>query len=406
MKRIHIVLRLFFIFVVLSAFVFIAPGEAQKPKVIKVGGIFDMTGGTSDVGKEYAQGAIDAARYINEHGGVHGIPIELLANDYGYKIPEAVKTYKNLRDAHNVQIIQGWGTGDTEALSKTINEDKVVYMSASYSSHLNDPSKTPYNFFVGTSYSDAIRMAMKYVKETITEHFPEAKGRRPRVVFIYPDVGYGRAPIPAGKAFAQELGIDIGPDQNVALTALDATSQLLSMKGFDPDWAWVGGTTMSTATILKDAAKLGLRTKFIINNWGFDENLPKLAGPAADERAYGMVPFAFWGENVPGMKPIMEAHRKYHPNDKHTIRYVQGWTTMMVMWAALKRVKGDYTGPNIKAALETLRNFDTGGLCAPITFTPDDHRPNVKEKIYKVSKGKLVFVKDVEIAREKRFLGW
>ena len=35
------------------------------------------------------------------------------------------------------------------------------------------------------------------------------------------------------------------------------------MKKFNPDWAWIGGTAASTAVIIKDAAKLGLTTKFI-----------------------------------------------------------------------------------------------------------------------------------------------
>ena len=89
-----------------------------------------------------------------------------------------------------------------------------------------------------------------------------------KVVFIYPDHPYGKNPIPAGKDYAKKLGLQIGPDEIVNLRAIDATSQLLNMKKFDPDFAWIGGTTPSTAVIIKDAAKHGLRTKFMINCWG------------------------------------------------------------------------------------------------------------------------------------------
>ena len=108
------------------------------------------------------------------------------------------------------------------------------------------------------------------------------------------------------------------------------------MKKFNPDFAWIGGTAASSAVIIKDAAKLGLTTKFITNVWGFNENLVKLAGDAAKERAYGMVPFTMWGDDVPGMKPVMEMHKKNHPNDTHIEPYIQGWISMMVMWEALK----------------------------------------------------------------------
>lgn len=368
--------------------------EGFAAKEILVGGIFDTSGPTSDVGKEYAQGCIDAADYINKHGGVRGIKVKLIPNDYGYKIPKAIPLYNKYK-AMGIQIIQGWGTGDTNALKKFIQKDKIIYMSGSYDARLSNPKKTPYNFFAGTTYSDSIRMAMKFAKE---------QGAK-KVVFIYPDHPYGKAPIPAGKDMAKRLGLKVGPDQFVPLNAKDATSQLLSMKKFDPDWAWIGGTTASTAVIIKDAVKLGIRTKFIINVWGFDENLPKLAGSAANDRAYGVCPFAMWGDDVPGMEPIVEMHKKKHPHDTHTVRYVQGWTSMMVMWEGLKKAK-EFTGPAIKDALNTLRNFDTGGLCAPITFTPEDHRPNTELYIYKISNGKMVRIKKMSIERSKEFLGW
>ncbi|GBE15997.1 MAG TPA: ABC transporter substrate-binding protein [Proteobacteria bacterium] len=374
-----------------------APEKTVQP--ILVGGIFDTSGPTSGVGKDYAQGAVDAAEYINAHGGVNGRDIELIANDYGYKIPEAVSLYKTYKDK-GVFIIQGWGTGDTNALKEQVNKDKIVYMSASYDSLLNDPAKTPYNFYVGTSYGDAIRGAMQYISDSWTDSV-----RKPKVVFIYPDHPYGKNPIPAGKAMAEALGFDIGPDQFVPLNAKEATSQLANMKRFNPDWAWIGGTSPSAAVIIKDAAKLGLTTKFIINVWGFDENLTKMAGDAANGRTYGMGPFAMWGADVPGMKAPMEMAKSKNPDAVHTVHYIQSWTSMNVMWEAMKRAK-TLDGPGLKAALETLKDFDTGGLTAPITFTATDHRPNTTLNVNMINdEGKIELVKSITLERKPEWLG-
>ncbi len=385
----------FGIALVSALFVLSVTGLGVAKKYIPVGGIFDTTGPTAAVGKEYAQGAIAAAKYINDNGGVHGTPIKLIANDYGYKIPEAVSLYKKYKDM-NVPVIQGWGTGDTNALKSFITRDKIVYMSASYDANLDDPKKTPYNFFVMTSYSDCIRLAMQFIKDSWKESRP------PKVVFIYPDHPYGKNPIPAGKAMAKELGFEIGPDEIVGLRAIDATSQLLHMKKFNPDWAWVGGTSPSVAVILKDAAKLGLKTKFISNTWGVDESTPKIAGAAANDRAYVVTAEVPYGYDCPGMKPIL----KYAPPGPHLRHFVKGWVTMLVMWEGMKRVKGDVTGPKLKAALETLRNFSTGGLTPPITFTPTDHRPSTTVNIYRIHDGKFQFVRKASISRDPKYLGW
>jgi len=384
---------------VVAATVLLGAGAAPAADTIKIGGIFDITGATSDVGADYAVAAKDAVAYINANGGVNGKKLEMVANDYAYKIPDAVNLYKTYKD-EGIFLIQGWGTGDTNALKEMANADQIIYMSASYDSALTDPAKTPYNFFVGTSYGDSIRAAMQFVKDTWTD-----KSRAPKVVFIYPDHPYGKNPIPAGKEMAKALGFEIGPDQDVSLKATEAVSQLTEMKKFNPDFAWIGGTVASTAVIVKDAAKLGLTTKFLINVWGFNENLVKLAGDAAKERVYGMVPFTMYGDDVPGMKPILEIHKKNHPNDSHIQPYIQGWTSMMVMWEAMKRAK-TMDSAGVKAALETIKDFDTGGLSAPITFTPTDHRPNTSLRIMTVNKdGKIVLVKQVGVERKPEWLG-
>ena len=48
----------------------------------------------------------------------------------------------------------------------------------------------------------------------------------------------------------------------------------------------------------------------------------------------------------------------------------------------------------MKDALETFKDFDTGGLTpAKITFTPTDHRPFMSVNIMEMQKGKLVIKK-------------
>ncbi len=375
-------------------------GTAFAADPILVGGIFDTSGGTADVGKDYAVGCRDAAAYINDNGGVNGRPIELLANDYAYKPDAAVALYKTYKDK-GVSIIQGWGTGDTNALKALVNRDKIVYISASYDSGIDDPATHPYNFFVGASYGEGIRAAMQFVKESWTD-----KTRPPKVVFMYPDHPYGKNPIPAGKEMAKTLGIEVGPDQSVPLNAIEANSQLMAVRDANADWAWLGGTSASCAVVLKDAAKLGLKTRFIANVWGFNENVLKLAAGAANDRSYGIAPFAFYGDDVPGMKKLEGTHTKLHAGDTHTVPYVQGWAAMMVMWEGLKKAK-TLDGPGIKAALETLKGFDTGGLVADtVTFTPTDHRPNTTVSIKRVdAAGKVVTVKTVTLERKPEWLG-
>jgi branched-chain amino acid transport system substrate-binding protein len=372
--------------------------QAQE---IKVGGLFDLTGITSDVGKPYAQGVQDGVAWVNANGGVNGKKVKLISVDYGYKIPEAVAAYKRLVADEKVVMINGWGTGDTLALKDLVNKDRIPYFSASFAGDLTDPAKTPYNFFVGPSYSDEIRAWLTWVKDDA-----KAKGRPPKVAFIYFDNAYGKAPIEAGRRFCKESGIELVDEEIVPGNFQDATSQLLNMKAKGAEYAYINITTTGVSLVLKGAKALGLTTKFGSNPYGFSESLPAVAREAA-EGVTGVMPHVPFGENVPGMARVLEFHKANHPNDTHDALYVRGWAYALTWTEALKRADkaGKLTGEGVKAAAETLENFDLGGLTSPVTYTPKDHRPSTKTPIYQVKGGKLVKIAEYDMPRKPEWLG-
>jgi len=398
--------------VLLGGFVF--PAIAAE---VKVGALNDMTGATSDVGKDYALGIGEAINYINDNGGVNGKNIKLYQFDYGYRVPEALTKYKLFKRLGCVAVL-GWGTGDTEALSPTVTQDKMPYVSASYSGHLTNPKKTPYNLFAATDYSTNARAAITAWFDTKWPKHADYGKRKPRFQCSYMFASpYSSAPIKAVKDQAQILGFDIGPDQDVSLFAIDTKSQVLAMKDFKPDLVWHGNTTMSVAATLRDAYALGLGADHIINNWGFDENLPRLAGEAA-EGAMGAAICAFYGEDVPLMDKVVAYGQKYNPGvprEKRLVRTIQAWANSLALWEALKRADkaGGLGGENIlKNGFETFRDVDIGLRVPPLTYTATDHRVAGKVPIYTIKGGKIELVVTVDLKSRwpekwaNEWIGW
>jgi branched-chain amino acid transport system substrate-binding protein len=400
-----------------ALFILFSLSTMAAAQEIKLGGIMDTTGATSDVGKDYAIGMEDAIKYINDNGGINGKLIKFTWFDYGYRIPEAITKYKLLTRL-GVVAIMGWGTGDTEALSPTVNKDKMPYVSASYSGHLTDPKKTPYNLFFSSDYSTNARSCLT---AWFDKKWPTKKDygkRKPRLACSYMfSSPYCSAPIKAIKDQAALLGFEVGPDQDVSLFALDTKSQIMALKKFQPDVVWHGNTTMSVSATIRDAYALGLGADHIINNWGFDENLPRLAGEAA-EGVMGATPCAFYGQPFKNMDVVVASAKKYSPGipqDKRLIRTVQAWGDALILWEAMKRADkaGDLTGEGImKKGFETLRNYDIGLGAAPITFTPTDHRPATGCLVQEWKGGKFQTVEAVDLKKrwpekwEKEWLGW
>ncbi|MDY6851963.1 MAG: ABC transporter substrate-binding protein, partial [Thermodesulfobacteriota bacterium] len=260
MKRISVLTAV----LCLSLFLVCSCGKKEEVKTIKIGNLAELSGPTSAVGAPYAEGIKTCVDYLNSKGGIAGRKLELLQVDYAYDVQKALTAYKRFK-TQGIVALQGWGTGDTEALVEFVAKDQIPSLSASYSAHLTDPKKAPYNFFIAPDYSTQLRAALKYLRDSWKESYS------PRVAFVYPDHPYGLSPIAAGKEYAKELGFEIVGDENVSLKAVDATTQLLSLQKKNPDFVWIGGTTPSTAVIMKDAKKLKMKTTFFVDIWGNDE---------------------------------------------------------------------------------------------------------------------------------------
>lgn len=393
---------------------------------IKVGSINDLTGATSDVGKDAALGIRECVTYMNDSGGINGKKIRLILQDYGYRIPEAHTLYKRFKDQEKISLLLQWGTGDTEALSPTVNKDQMVTISDSLSGHLCDPKKTPYNFIYSTDYSTNARAALTAWYEEVwkkSDKWKEAReaGKKPTLVCFYMFAApYASAPIKAIKDQAALLGIEVAKDQDVSLTALDAKSQVLGAKGENATVVWHGNTTMSVATAVKDAYALKLGADHIVNNWGFDKNLVRMTGEAG-EGVIGAAASAFFGDDVPYMDKVVEYAKKVNPGvpaEKRDIRTVQAWVKVSLACAGLQKAdkEGKLSGPSIKAALESLKDwypFDKANALGrpPTTITPTDHRPSAVATLYTIKDGKITFFNKINMKEKfpdkwESWLGW
>ncbi len=376
--------------------------NAAAADKIKWGVLIDLSGPTSDWGKNQVKGQLDAARWVNENGGINGKKLELIVIDDGYKVPRGVAGYKRLVDSEKVLGLYIQSTGTTMTLIKKIVKDGVVTIAASFTSKFQNPAKTPFSFFVSPSYGTMGRIAIKWIRDSWKD-----KSRNPKLCFLYPDNKYGRDILNVCKDYAKKIGVDVGPDQIINWPTKDATPQLMNMKRYNPDYAYITSTAMNGAVILKNAKALDIKTKFISNIRNFEETLIKLSGGAANG-TYGVHPIAPYGAQVPGMKKVVESHEKWHKGEVGTNVYVEGWVNILAVTHALRMADktGKLTPVGIREAFEQFKGFDTGGLAPPLTFTKTDHRASMAAKIYEVKNDKIEAITTwIDLPRDKTYFG-
>lgn len=411
------------------------PALAQQP--IPVGHLMDNSGATSDVGVPYGQGVADALAWRNQQGGVAGRRLAVSGFDYGYQAPRAVSQYQAWSQRERVVAIQGWGTADTEALVRFVTRDRIPYISASYSAALTDAGgrsgrqgveAAPYNFFYGPSYSDALRGMLQWAKQDW-----ERRGQqgRPRYVHMGANHPYPNSPKEAGEALARELGFEVLPAIQFALTPGDYTAQCLTLRSQGANYAYLGNTAGSNISVLRACQTAGVQVQFLGNVWGMDENAMKAAGTAANGVVFPVRTGVVWGGEAPGMTAINAISRVSDPTGTayRPVHYLAGACAAMLMAEAMETAAeggGQVTGERIRNGFYARQNWvprGFEGVCVPSTFTNEDHRGTMRVALYRaVVSGdtsqapiadlmragtmRLEPVATIDLDRRRDWLGW
>lgn len=360
-------------------------GGDASDGAIKIGAIFDITGPTSDVGKPYSEGIKAFVKSKNESGGIQGRQIELISDDYGYKVDRAEELYTQYVTQDNVIAFSGWGTGDTEALRGKITEDKIPFFSASYSIQLANPAETPYNFLFGTSYSDQLVIAQKWALE---DWASQGNSDAPKFAYLHHDSPFGKSPLPEGKAHAEANGVEaLGVPSPGGAT--DLTAQLTQIKDFGANYVFLQNVSSPASLAIRNAQEQGLDIQFVCLNWCANDLLIGLSSDAG-EGVVGAIPFAPPSSGAKGAKEALDYAAANDIKVADEILFVQGWWSMAILIEGMERAAKEgeeLTGEKIKTAMESISGFETGGVAAPITFSSTDHRGNKSLKMYRVESG-------------------
>ncbi|MFV1986701.1 MAG: ABC transporter substrate-binding protein [Gemmatimonadota bacterium] len=373
--------------------------EETDPRTgeIRIGAIFDLTGPTADVGTDYADAVRAWVDWTNGQGGIGGRQIDLIFQDYAYQVDRAEQLYSQFIQEGAV-VFMGWGTGDTEALVPRVAEDRIPFSSASLSHRLGDPAQAPYNFLTSISYSQQFMVTLDW----IAEDFAASGGAgHPVVALMHSASPFGLSPwVQLGEEYAEQAGIDVTLFE-MPRGATDYTAEMTRIRQSGAGYLVIQNTSGPASVAVRNARSLGLDVTIVCLNWCANSLLVDLAGEASDGVVGGM-PYPPPGADAPGLTDL-RAYLDSHGEDvaRRTNAYTQGWFTAAIFGEGIRRVieGGDpLTGENIRAALETITEFDTGDVTVPISFSPSNHRGANGMRMYRIVDGTWSPISDFMIA--------
>jgi branched-chain amino acid transport system substrate-binding protein len=321
---------------------------------IVLGGSIPMSGVFSFAGIAIDAGIKDYLAILNEQGGVKGRKVRYVPEDTAYKVDQSMAAYKRITSGNKVSLYYADSTGFVKAVNPELDRNGQILMTgASFAKELSDAGKYPMQFMVGPDYSEMVGILLRYIAQAK----PGAK-----IALVTSDTEFGRDPVEQARADAKKLGLAMAVEIVTPPGSVDVSAEVVKLRRADPDYTiFHGYVSAPIPEFINQAKSLGLKTQFMGTFWTMDKTTVMRMGANADG-FLGVMPYRYYDDE--SKAPMLERIRKMRPEYQAT-GYMQGFLAAMLLTEAAKRTLdagNELTGKNMKIALSSIRNFDTGGI--------------------------------------------
>jgi branched-chain amino acid transport system substrate-binding protein len=328
---------------------------------IVLGGSIPMTGVFAFAGIGIDAGIKDYVKMVNDAGGIKGRKIRYVPEDTGYKVDVSVAAFKKITSQNKVNLYYGDSTGFAKTINPELERNGNILMTgASFASELNDPVKYPHQFLVGPDYTEMFGILLNH----IAKEKPGAK-----VAFVYSDSEFGRDPIDKSEALAKKLGLSVPVKIMTPPGSVDVSTEVIKLRRAAPDYTIFHGYILAPIPeFITQGKQQGMTSKWMGTFWTMDSSTVMKMGEVGDG-FMGVMPYRYYYDTEKA--PMLEKIRALH-SDYQSTAYIQGFLASMLLVESAKRTLDagkPLTADNLKAALNSIKDFDTGGLIGvPITI--------------------------------------
>jgi branched-chain amino acid transport system substrate-binding protein len=331
-----------------------AKGAAPAEDIV-FGASVPLTGVFAFAGIAIDAGIKDYLAILNEGGGIKGRKVRYVAEDTAYKVDQSMAVFKKITSQNKVSLYYADSTAFVKAVNPELDRLGTILMTgASFAKEISDAQKYPMQFMVGPDYSEMVGILLQYIAKTK----PGA-----RIALVYSDTEFGRDPVEAARADVKKLGMTMAVEIVTPPGSVDVSAEVVKLRRADPDYTiFHGYVAAPIPEFINQAKSLGLKTAFMGTFWSMDNTTVMRMGPNVDG-FLGVMPYRYYYDTE-GKSPMLERIRKMRP-EYQTSGYMQGFLAAMLLTEAAKRTLdagNELNGKNMKIALSSIRNFDTGGI--------------------------------------------
>ncbi|MEW6480414.1 MAG: ABC transporter substrate-binding protein [Pseudomonadota bacterium] len=328
---------------------------------LRIGQPSGFTGSVAAGVKENTEGAQLYFDAVNAKGGVNGQKIELISVDDRFDPKVTVEVARDLITQKKVlALFLNRGTPHAQALMPLLAEYKVPLVAPSTGAMVLHAPVHPWVFNVRATYQrEAIRAIEHLAAIGMT-----------RLAVLETDDSFGAdAAAGAAKGFAEAKLSPVFqakfPRENPVFTDLAG-----QVKASGAQAVLIFGSAGNTANAVKALRTSGSRAQVVTLSNNASDGFIKLLG----EHGRGVIVTQVFPYERSVASPLIKEAMdlaKARGLDTVSPAMMEGFAAAKVMVEGLRRAGGSPTPEKLRDALESIRNYDMGGL--KLSYGPDNH---------------------------------
>ncbi|MEY2632484.1 MAG: hypothetical protein RIR00_1138 [Pseudomonadota bacterium] len=360
-----------------AAIALIGCGPKAEP-TIKIGHVAPMTGPQAHLGKDNENGARLAIEELNAKGleiGGAKVKFELIAEDDQADPKQGTLVAQKFVDAKVHGVIGHLNSGTTIPASKIYADAGIPQISGSATNptYTNQGFKTAYRV-----------MANDVQQGKALGEFAAKLGIK-TVAIIDDRTAYGKGLADEFNKAAVAAGLQVVATEYTDDKAVDFKAILTNIKAANPEMVFYGGMDAQGGPLVKQAAELGISSKFLTGDGGCTPEFIKLGG-AATENQYCSLPGVPLGKMPKG--PAFK--QKFTEKFKGEIQLYAPYVYDAVMVMADAMVRANSTEPAKYLAVLPATSY--AGVTATVQF---DGKGDLKDgaiSLYQAKDGKWAYL--------------
>ncbi|RIX44213.1 MAG: ABC transporter permease [Rhodocyclales bacterium GT-UBC] len=333
-------------------------GKAGGEKVL-IGQVAGLTGAVAGSVKEQVSGAQVYFKAVNDKGGIAGRQIELRVEDDGFDPKRTPDAARKLIAQGVTALFMVRGTGNTESILPLLDKEGVPLVApATGAASLHQPVRR-WVFNVRAPYQMEVAAAVRHLT---TLHVN-------RLAMFHVDDAFGSDALEGFNKGLAQYGQKAALVQSYKRPAGDISKAVKAFVQAAPGAVIVVGSASETANFIRQFRAAGGAAQLITLSNNAAQSFYDDLGKAGS----GVIITQVVPDSGRVNMNLAQEYRKLakEQGQAHSDAGMEGFMAAKVLVEGLRRAGNDVSRDKLRSALESIRDFDIGGIA--ISYGPNDH---------------------------------